>query len=48
MLGAGQLQERRARVVVHRGARPPQRAELTWPGVHRVDRQVREIRLEVG
>lgn len=46
--GSGQLQERRARVVVHRGARPPQRADLTWPGVLRiepsVDRQVREIR----
>ena len=46
--GAGQLQERRARVAVHRGARPPQRADLSWPGVRRVDplpdRQVREIR----
>jgi hypothetical protein len=48
VLGEGQLQERRTRVVVHRGARPPQRAELIWPGVHRVDRQVRELRLEVG
>lgn len=38
--GAGQLQERRARVVVRRGARPPQRADLTWPGVHRVEVQV--------
>ncbi len=47
-LGAGQLQERRTRVVVHRGARPVQRAELIWPGVHRVDRQVRALRLEVG
>lgn len=41
--GAGQLQERRARVVVHRGARPPQRADLTWPGVHRVEERVREV-----
>ncbi len=48
MLGAGRLVERRTRVVVHRGARPPQRAELIWPGVHRVDRQVREVRLECG
>lgn len=38
--GAGQLQERRARVVVRRGARPPQRADLTWPGVRRVAEQV--------
>lgn len=45
--GAGQLQERRARVVVRRGARPPQHAELTWPGVHRLDREVREIRRPV-
>jgi hypothetical protein len=42
--GAGRLHERRARVVVRRGARPPQRAELTWPGVHRVDPEVLEIR----
>ena len=45
--GAGELQERRARVVVHRGARPPQRADLAWPGLHRLeprsDRQVLEI-----
>lgn len=41
--GAGQLLERRARVVVRRGARPPQRGELTWPGVHRADPQVPEI-----
>ena len=46
--GAGELRERRARVAVHRGARPPQRADLAWPGVHRVDpgsdRQAREVR----
>ncbi|WP_210443411.1 hypothetical protein [Nocardioides sp. SYSU D00065] len=46
--GAGQLLERRARVVVHRGARPPQRAELTWPGVHRADPQVHELRRASG
>lgn len=33
--GSGQLVERRASIAVHRGARPPQRADLTWPGVHR-------------
>lgn len=46
--GGGELAERRARVVVRRGARPPVRADLSWPGVHRVeartDREVREIR----
>lgn len=46
--GTGQLQQRRARVVVRRGARPPQRADLVWPGVHRLDQepgaqQVREV-----
>jgi hypothetical protein len=46
--GTGQLQERRARVVVRRGARPPQRADLTWPGVRLVDPQVREIRRVSG
>ena len=50
--GTGQLRERRARVVVHRGARPPQRADLTWPGVHLVEppvhRPVREIRRASG
>jgi hypothetical protein len=40
--GSGQLEERRARVAVHRGARPPQRADLVWPGVRRVDQPVRE------
>lgn len=46
--GAGGLQERRARVVVHRGARPPQRADLAWPGLRRLEsdpaRQVHAIR----
>ena len=45
--GSGQLEERRARVVVRRGARPVQRADLTWPGVRLVDREVREIRRSV-
>jgi hypothetical protein len=39
--GTGQLEERRARLVVHRGARPPQRADLTWPGARRVDHPAR-------
>ena len=46
--GAGELQQRSARVVVHRGARPPLRADLAWPGVRRarttVDPEVHEIR----
>lgn len=46
--GAGELEERRARVAVHRGARPPERADLVWPGVRRLEahpaRRVREIR----
>jgi hypothetical protein len=46
--GAGQLEERRARVVVRRGARPPQRADLTWPGVRRLDPQVSEIHRASG
>lgn len=46
--GGGRLEERRARVLVHRGARPPQRAELAWPGVHRVDRPLREVRQVPG
>jgi hypothetical protein len=41
--GFGHLEERRARVVVHRGARPPQRADLVWPGVRRVDRPTHEV-----
>jgi hypothetical protein len=50
--GGGHLQERRARVAVHRGARPPRHVDLTWPGVRRVDREVtrevREIRQVTG
>jgi hypothetical protein len=37
--GTGHLQQRRARVVVHQGARPPRRADLAWPGVDRLDGQ---------
>ena len=40
--GAGQLESRRARVSVHRGARPSQPFELSWPGVHRVERVDRQ------
>ncbi|GAA1936882.1 hypothetical protein [Nocardioides marmoribigeumensis] len=40
--GTGRLEERRARVAVHRGARPPLRADLTWPGLRRVDRPAHE------
>ncbi len=46
--GTGQLEERCARVVVSRGARPTQRADLTWPGLHRLDRPVRDIRRALG
>ncbi len=42
LAGSGRLHERHARVVVRRGARPPQRAELTWPGV-RVETPVRPV-----
>jgi hypothetical protein len=37
--GTGRLEQRRARVAVHRGARPPERFELGWPGVRRLDRR---------
>jgi len=37
--GTGHLEQRRASVVVHRGARPPRRVDLSWPGVDRADRQ---------
>ncbi|KRE96267.1 hypothetical protein ASG76_04340 [Nocardioides sp. Soil774] len=46
--GTGQLEERRARVVVRRGARAPQHADLAWPGAARIEarevERVREIR----
>ena len=48
MSGTGQLLERRARVAVRRGTRPPQRADLTWPGVDRVEEPMREIRRALG
>ncbi|MEO9323982.1 hypothetical protein ABFT23_10855 [Nocardioides sp. C4-1] len=38
--GTGRLRERRTRVVVQRGARPPTRADLTWPGLLPVPRRV--------
>jgi hypothetical protein len=44
--GSGQLVERRARVVLRRGARPPRRADLTWPEVHATE--VREVRRASG
>ena len=40
--GAGRLEERRARLVVRRGARPPVHAEVSWPGVHLVDGDLAE------
>ena len=46
--GAGQLLERRARVVVHRGARPPLRGDLTWPGLQRVETDRPAIRSVSG
>lgn len=44
--GSGQLLQRRARVVVRRGARPPERADLTWPEVCATE--VREVRRASG
>ena len=35
--GSGRLEQRQVRVAVHRGARAPQRLDLTWPGVHRME-----------
>jgi hypothetical protein len=46
--GAGHLLERRARVTVHRGARPPLRADLSWPGLQRLETPVREMRRVSG
>ena len=46
--GAGRLAERSARVVVRRGTRPDERADLTWPGARGVDRPLREIRTASG
>ncbi|MDO9455117.1 hypothetical protein [Nocardioides sp.] len=46
--GGGRLHERHARVVVRRGARPPQRAELTWPGVRVVTPVLADLREASG
>ena len=46
--GDGHLRERRARVAVHQGARPPRRVQLRWPGVDRIDKPVREIQRATG
>lgn len=46
--GGGRLEERRALVLVHRGARPAQRAELAWPTLERVDATLREVRQVPG
>jgi hypothetical protein len=45
--GTGRLEQRRARVSVHRGARPPQAVELSWPEVVRVDRR-QDVRAATG
>jgi hypothetical protein len=49
-IGTGQLEQRRAAVAMHRGARPPQRFELSWPGVHRAGRvnQQHDVRRATG
>ncbi|GAA1479120.1 hypothetical protein GCM10009623_35660 [Nocardioides aestuarii] len=46
--GGGRLEERRARVLVQRGARPVQRAELAWPTLERLDAPLREVRQVPG
>ncbi len=51
--GTGQLESRRAGVLVHRGSRLPQRVDLSWPGVVRVDLvdgadQRRDLRRAIG
>lgn len=45
--GTGRLEERSAAVVVRRGPRLPQRVDLSWPGVHRVDREL-GVRRAIG
>lgn len=37
--GAGRLEQRRAGVMVQRGARPLQRIDLSWPALERIDGQ---------
>lgn len=46
--GTGHLEQRQAAVVVHRRGRALQRVELSWPGVHRVDRPQQHLRLATG
>ncbi|ROR90395.1 hypothetical protein [Nocardioides aurantiacus] len=50
--GPGQLEERRAGVLVHRGSRPPRRVDLSWPHVDRVERldpvALRDVRRAIG
>jgi hypothetical protein len=46
--GTGQLEERRVRVALHRGARPTRHADLAWPGAHRVDQAARQVRQATG
>jgi hypothetical protein len=49
-VGDGQLEQRVARLVVTRGSRLAQRADLSWPGVHRVGRAERQpdVRRAIG
>ena len=46
--GLGHLTERRAGVLLQKGARPPKRVELTWPDVRLVDRPVQQVRWASG
>lgn len=46
--GEGRLHERRARVVVQRGARPPARVDLTWPGLLPLPPPVTPVREALG
>lgn len=50
--GRGRLEQRRLRVAVSRGTRPPRHAEVTWPGLDRVDpgagREVRGLEAVPG
>ena len=46
--GTGQLEERRARVALHRGARPTRHADLVWPGARRMDRDAPVVQQATG
>jgi hypothetical protein len=46
--GTGRLEERRARVLVHRGARPPQHVDLGWPGLERLEPSPQVARTATG